>query len=230
MEPEIGFLMANLALASRRSHDAVKKQLALSCLDPCCGSGSLLLYSAALGATELVGVDSDPSVWEGAMGEFKRHTTIAGFIDTTRKASLPYPTFIEGDIFNPMMTREFDAIVCDPPYNIGTPIFVNKTDCRPKNYHRNREPVKLFVQEDMSTSDRGGVQNITLALLLLAGRVLVEGGRVVFFDPVRGSPTSSSVTSYEATMQSVGLTLVFERHQSFSPTFSRWLVCMEKCG
>ncbi|KAL7488159.1 hypothetical protein ACHAW6_013751 [Cyclotella cf. meneghiniana] len=230
MEPEIGFLMANLALASKRSHDAMKKQLALSCLDPCCGSGSLLLYSAALGATDLVGVDSDPSVWEGAMEEFKKHTPIADFIDSSINASLPYPTFVEGDIFDPMMTREFDAIVCDPPYNIGTPIFVNKTDCRPKNYHRKSEPVKFFAQGDISISDRCGAQNITLALLLLASRVLVEGGRVVFFDPVKGSPTSSSVTSYEATMQSVGLTLIFQRKQSFSPTFSRWLVCMEKCA
>ncbi|KAL3793507.1 hypothetical protein HJC23_007247 [Cyclotella cryptica] len=230
MEPEIGFLMANLALASTGRHKATNEQRVLSCLDPCCGSGSLLLYSAALGATELVGVDSDPSVWVGAIDEFKRHSPIGGITDSSSKTSLPYPIFIEGDIFYPKMTREsFDAIVCDPPYNIGTPVFINKKDFRPTNHHKNKEPVKLSVRGDLSVSNGDSVQSITLALLRLAGRVLVEGGRIVFFLPAKGIQTSSSVTRYEALMQSVGLTLVFERKQHFSPTFSRWLLCMEKC-
>ena len=56
MEPEIGFLMANLALAGVVGGGAKRV------LDPCCGSGRLLLYAAALGSTEVVGVDSDPYV------------------------------------------------------------------------------------------------------------------------------------------------------------------------
>jgi tRNA G10 N-methylase Trm11 len=209
MEPELGFLMANLALASK---SATSKPV--SVLDPCCGSGSLLLYAAALGgATTLFGVDSVSGVWCGADAEFKRH-------------HLAIPTFAEGDVFNPSAIRElstpnfFDAIICDPPYNIGAPVFIDKQDARPANRHRKGYLVRgeeIVFCEDISA-----------AVLILAGQLLVDGGRVVLFIPEKDTNRASVIERYKTTMQSASLNPLFERRQKFSPTFSRWLVCLEK--
>ncbi|KAL3782284.1 hypothetical protein ACHAWO_003618 [Cyclotella atomus] len=213
MEPEIGFLMANLALAG--SHDSSGS---IRFLDPCCGSGSLLLYSAALGATQLVGVDSNPSVWIGADAEFENH----GHAN---------PNFIEGDVFNPTKTivlstsDSFDAIVCDPPYNIGAPVFIDKKDSRPRNRFRDHnETNNISTTNEINNSD-----DVTQAILLLAGNVLVNRGRVVFFLPVKGkTQTPCAIKQYDDMLQSANLSLVFERKQQFTSTFSRWLVCLEK--
>jgi hypothetical protein len=51
MEPEIAILMANLGRVTPSS----------TVLDPTCGSCGLLIGAAALGATRLVGVDSNAS-------------------------------------------------------------------------------------------------------------------------------------------------------------------------
>ena len=211
MEPEIGFLMANLAM-SGRPHVSIMKVL-----DPCCGSGSLLLYAAALGATNLVGVDSNPSVWDRADIEFHRHGHVV-------------PKFVEGDVFNPRATKElstpnlFDSLIADPPYNIGAPVIVDKQESRQKN--------RFKIESETSISERiagDRAQDITLAILLLAANVLVNGGRIVFFLPTKGTmqPTSA-IENYQAIMQSKGLKLVLERKQQFTPTFCRWLVCLEK--
>lgn len=135
MEPELAFLMANLAKVGSpgRSSTAV--------LDPCCGSGGLLLCAAALGASELVGVDSDESAFAYAASEFAAH-------------GLPAPKFRRGDVLaaarcgdesvdgsvsvqqggsssgpdeasrardegNGSLEGLFDAILCDPPYGMS---------------------------------------------------------------------------------------------------------------
>ena len=74
MEPEIGFLMANLALAGV----VVRGRRRARVLDPCCGGGRLPLYAAASGATgPLIGVDSDLDVWDSAEWE-ERHRRRGG--------------------------------------------------------------------------------------------------------------------------------------------------------
>ena len=77
------------------------------------------------------------------------------------------------------------------------------------------------------------------ALLRLASRALRPGGRLACFVPVFGAAHA------EATLPSLleplmppsagpgapaasGLRLVGARQQSFSPTFARWLVCLQR--
>ena len=212
MEPEIGFLMANLALANKVDTTTT----AVRVLDPCCGSGSLLLYASALERIlYLVGVDADPSVWIDAEIEFKRR-------------NFAEPLFVKGDIFDPslMSLDYFDAIVCDPPYNIGAPVIVDEKDLRPTNHHLKNHEQPAY--ESIANSNHAGDKDITASIIHLAGRVLSNGGRISFFVPMKGVQAPSAVHLYKTNIESERLSLVFERKQLFSPTFSRWLVCLEK--
>ena len=213
MEPEIGFLMANLALGMR-----AKESRALRILDPCCGSGRLLLYAAALLCGDdkqptLVGVDYDPNVWEDAASEFERFGFTA-------------PTFIHGDVQNSLSTAEvlctpnsFDAIICDPPYNIGAPAL------EPGNYHDKDDD-----RGDKSSTQE--VRGIISSIISIAEKVLVVGGRIVFFLPVRGKDkTISPDELLQEDLEKCSRLCLLKgssRQQTFSPTFSRWLVCIEK--
>ena len=224
MEPEIGFLMASLA-----GCDAGKKVL-----DPCCGSGSLLLYAAALGATHVTGVDSFNGVWKGAEDEFKRHSSVIG----ESKRMLAVPTFFHGDVLDPTSIEclhsadSFDAIVVDPPYNIGAPILLAGQEFRPMNYH-------LCDDDEESRDDCGEVMNNAQhdtipSILNIARKVLVENGRLVFFLPVRGHEINMTLEQLLLTKgwhmaeSDEQLLIQFGRLQRFSPTFSRWLICMVK--
>ena len=229
MEPEVGFLMNNLALTGSDGQRV---------LDPCCGSGSLLLYAAALGATNLVGVDSDISVFESAKDEFNRHKRVlTGEKSGSVISRLAIPRFIHGDVLDPSSTEclctpnSFDSIVCDPPYNIGAPVLIGGEDARPINYHHNDSKEK---GRDGATSVQ--IDAIIPSILTIACNVLVDGGRLVFFLPVRGEEMSMSL---EHVLSKKGwqvsgtndeqLQIQFGRLQHFSPTFARWLICMTKC-
>ena len=136
MEPELGFLMANLAKVGAANAGC---RSSVAVLDPCCGGGGLLLCAAALGATELVGLDSDEAAFAHATHEFAAH-------------GLPAPTLCRGDVIaaaddgteegidsilntyrsstsqsyaeEAVTPRLFDAIVCDPPYGMSTPAII----------------------------------------------------------------------------------------------------------
>jgi len=237
MEPEIGFLMVNLALAGV----VVRGRRPTRVLDPCCGSGRLLLYAAASGATgPLVGVDSDPDVWDSAEWEGCGGVVVGG-----KSSPLPavVPTFVVGDVWNPSSTaalctpNSFDAIVCDPPYNIGAPVLVDGQDSRPRNYHNKGNG---FRRKESGESWGGASSpDIIPSILSIAANVLVMGGRIVFFLPVRGGDMTKSLEELLSSRgfpqdggcdKSCSLRLVrhSSRRQNFSPTFSRWLVCMEK--
>jgi len=230
METEIAFYMANLARVSKGSR----------ILDPCCGSASLLLIAAACGAEEIVGVDSNSTAFWGASEEFQRH-------------ALPVPVLTHGDVLEPHMTNAlfisqyYDAIICDPPYNIGAPVLVDGRDDRPARYdqeHLNKpssvsplvdgrddRPAR-YDQEHLNKPSSVSPLDLTAAVLEIAHRTLVIGGRLVFFVPVRGDEANLSLE--EAMLRrgwdedSSTLEIVHGRLQRFSATFSRWLVCMER--
>ena len=224
MEPEIGFLMASLAGCGEGKR----------VLDPCCGSASLLLYAAALGATHLTGVDSFNGVWKGAEDEFKRHSSVIG----ESKSELAIPTFYHGDVLDPTSIEclhsadSYDAIVVDPPYNIGAPVLFAGQESRPMNYH-------LCDDDKESRDDCGEMMNNAQhdtipSILNIARRVLVENGRLVFFLPVRGQEINMTLEQLLLTKgwhiaeSDEQLQTQFGRLQRFSPSFSRWLICMVK--
>lgn len=226
MEPEIGFLMASLARAAPGR----------VVLDPCCGSCGLLLCAAAFGA-RVVGVDRNATAAAGATDEFASH-------------GHPPPSLTVGDLLQPTAADDhgsdplwqpdaYDAIVCDPPYGMAAP---------------------LLSRHDSPAVDDA---HFTAALLALARRVLLPGGRLVCMVPMRGAEaelsleevlrrrsSESAISSGSGLASSAGgeapphgaqaelcdetsrtaasrLHLVFGRRQHFSPTFSRWLVCLE---
>ena len=204
MEPEIGFLMINLALAGR---DTISSSLRV--LDPCCGSGRLLLYAAASGVSKLVGVDYNQNVYRDAGLEFERY-------------NFTPPIFIKGNVQSPLSTEvlctlnSFDAIVCDPPYGIGAPVLSGDTD----------------EGEEESNNEQSESRDIMASIITIANKVLVKEGRLVFLLPVQGDSMSIPLEKLlQSDLEKSKLRLLesSSRCQRFSPTFSRWLVCMEKC-
>jgi len=204
MEPEIGFLMINLALAGRDTTSS-----SLRVLDPCCGSGRLLLYAAASGVSKLVGVDYNQNVYRDAESEFERY-------------NFTPPKFIKGNVQSPLSTEvlctpnSFDAIVCDPPYGIGAPV---------KNGDNDKGG-------EESTNKETESRDIISSIISTANNVLVKGGRLVFLLPVQGDSMSIPLEKLlESDLEKNNLSLrkSSSRLQRFSPTFARWLVCMEKC-
>jgi tRNA G10 N-methylase Trm11 len=226
MEPELAFIMASLA---RISHGS-------KVLDPCCGSAGLLLCAAARGASHSVGVDRNGIAFVGAHADFEKH-------------GLPSPTLVEGDVLQPGMTlalrqqEAFDAIICDPPYNIGAPVLVDGQDGRPPSYHEDADfGVGAYVATANAATTNvpeAVIPDLTAGVLDIARRVLVVGGRVVFFLPVRGDEAAlplsqilamreECLSNKEEKQTSGSLKVVHGRLQRFSPTFSRWLICMER--
>uniref|UniRef100_A0A7S2JLU4 Site-specific DNA-methyltransferase (adenine-specific) n=1 Tax=Haptolina brevifila TaxID=156173 RepID=A0A7S2JLU4_9EUKA len=213
MEPEIAFLMANWARISAASR----------VLDPTCGSCGLLLSAAVLGATQLVGIDMNRSAFEGVAADFSR-------------MALPAPKLVCGDVLAPRHTPElasdalYDAIVCDPPYNLQAPV---------------------FVQGSAQTGPLAAA-DLTSAVLGLAARALTPGGRLVLFVPARGAEVSLTLEELLArrmppAAHRPALRIVYGRLQRFSTrrsrragssatprasrgpgAFARWLICLER--
>ena len=203
MEPEIGFLMINLALAGRDPTSSSSRVL-----DPCCGSGRLLLYAAASGVSKLVGVDYNQNVYRDAGLEFERY-------------NFAPPIFIQGNVQSPMSTdvlctlNSFDAIVCDPPYGIGAPILSGDTEKGEESINKESES-----------------RDIISSIISIANNVLVKEGRLVFLLPVQGDSMSiplEKLLQLDLEKSNLCLLKSSSRLQRFSPTFARWLVCMEKC-
>ena len=199
MEPELAFLMANLAQVG----DGARV------LDPCCGAGGLLLCAAALGAARVVGVDRAAGAFRGAERDFVEH-------------ALPPPVLVEGDVLNADATAElcaeYDALVCDPPYSMRAAALVDGAGDR--------------WQRDASVE-------LLRALLAVARRCLVPGGRLVCFVPARGADASLSLDALLEPLATAGLRLVDGRRQTFATrrarrgadvdvTFARWLVTWER--
>ena len=215
MEPEIAFLMANWAAVSAASR----------VLDPTCGSCGLLLSAAALGASALVGVDRNATSFAAVAQEFAHR-------------SLPVPRLLHGDVLAPERTPElcaeasYDAILCDPPYNLRAPVLIDGAAHRPK--------------------DPQAAADLTAAVLAIAGRTLARGGRLVIFVPVRGPeidmPLHEVLDLRVPPEQRHILRVVNARLQRFSNrrsrraeshaapaqagsgpgAFARWLICFER--
>ena len=233
MEPEIGFLMGNWARVRPGSR----------VLDPTCGSCGLLLAAAALGATELTGVDRNASAFDGVAADFTR-------------LGLPPPRLATGDVTRPDATPSllraacggmYDAIVCDPPYGMRAPVLIAERE--PSSAEpglRSAEPAPRSAEPAPRSPP-----DLSAAVLALAERSLAPGGRCVAFLPVRGAEVDVALPALlEARLPAhkrPSLTLIHGRLQRFSTrrsrragsasapvgsrgpgAFARWLVCFEK--
>lgn len=204
MEVELAFLLASAA--SVRPGAAV--------LDPCCGSGGLLLCAAALGASRLVGRDVDSAAFAGAASNFASY----GFAQ---------PDFAVADILRDCGadtddSERYDAIVCDPPYGMKTALADADGQARESTVLTSVSPGEARVQ----------VALVTAAILRVARSKLRLGGRVVFFLPVRGADDLAQDARALLEQSGLGddLHLVAARKQAFSPTFARWLVVVERAA
>lgn len=100
MEPELGLLMCNLAMCKEGS----------KVLDPFCGSCSLLLAAAVLGAREheMVGIDANPAT-----------LNLQGIQANFAHLGRPPPhTIIHSLAHEVSFETKFDCIVTDPPYDM----------------------------------------------------------------------------------------------------------------
>lgn len=171
-------------------------------LDPCCGSGSMILAAAAIGGAMAIGSDANMSVLCGEVNRKrnKGHTPSSNFqqhgltglcggwaaADLTRS---PFRRAHQGFAGSGV----FDAIICDPPYGlreaeryaIKSPVTQGSAEALEQT-----EP-----QDDLATSAALDQPNIFAALLELAGTVLVDHGRLVYWRPVVSSPLSLSPVS-----------------------------------
>jgi len=214
METELAFLMASLA----------RVQPGARVLDPCCGSGGLLLSAAVLGATGMVGLDTDSAALAGARRNFAAYGLhqpdfrVANILRAARSAE-------NGD--GGVHSCSFDAIICDPPYGMKVGFSSERTPIlEPAAPRAPAEPDEARVQ----------VALVVTALLRLAQRALAPCGRLVFFMPVRGDD-SRDPRGIHALLDECApakpaagarLRLVDARRQTFSPTFARWIVILER--
>lgn len=243
MEPEIAIVMANLGSFMKPTisgDDTAANYDNINVLDPCCGSCSLLIAAAACGASTLVGVDLNATAFLGADQEFQRH-------------GLPQPLLIKGSVLKPHLTSAlaanndtFHAILCDPPYGIGAPVLDDQQDAKDSAAREGDTIINTSQKDDAPLVS---AETIVAAVLDVARQTLVIGGRLVMFVPVRGRKGEPAL-SLSRVLQDRGcsieevsardeesaipettagsLRLVHGQRQRFSPTFSRWLVVLER--
>jgi tRNA (guanine10-N2)-methyltransferase len=197
LEPELAFVMANLAGVVPGARVC----------DPFCGSCSLLLAAARLGAGSTVGFDAD--------AEQLNESAIS---DNFAAAQLPLPQLRLADISSavPAALGPYDTIITDPPYHAKARV----------------------SSSDSAAADSTQVVAVQLvdsvidALLELAATALVPGGRLVYLLPVRSDSSSKGrrLPPARPAFDSIpaSLRLVSASEQRFTPTFSRWLVVIEK--
>lgn len=220
MEPEIAFLMANLAAVS--SSPSSTPSLVL---DPFAGSASILLAAAYIArfngcCVKTFGVDAAAFVKQP---DLKRDIKN----DWTRLA-LPPPLLVTGTIvewstWSFLNHASYDAIITDPPYAIKEEPLVYQLGTRKNKAAYNLD--EIYRKDD--------VRSLYAALFDLAASLLRENGRLVVFVPEPFSNNTACNKRKEPEL--LGLTLpsplklIYISRQRFrGGTFSRSLVVIKK--
>jgi len=187
MPAELSFLVANLAHARPGA----------LLLDPFCGSGSLLIAAAARGAS-VMGAELDWRILHGRkhnskVGHSGDRTIWSNFAEYNLAPPLDMVRLDAGHAawrFAPI----FDAIVCDPPYGIraGARTAGTMKEARPipEEY---RDPALHFPGTIAYP-----VSDVLKDLLDVASRVLVVGGRLVFWLPSTEGYTDADLPRHPA--------------------------------
>ncbi|XP_015875206.2 uncharacterized protein LOC107412023 [Ziziphus jujuba] len=216
MDAEMAFLMANQGLAT--SGKLV--------YDPFVGTGSILVAAAHFGAMTM-GADIDIRVVRDGRGPD------CNVWSNFKQYGLPMPiTLLRADNnlppWRPELKEIFDAIICDPPY--GVRAGGRKSGGR-KLLKGAVSP--YTVPDDKRTDHIPSTAPYCLAecvhdLLDLAARMLVMGGRLVFFYPVLRE--DDYVEKENNFPEHQCFKLISTSEQILSSRYSRVLLTMVKTG
>ncbi|KAI9071479.1 hypothetical protein K1719_046556 [Acacia pycnantha] len=212
MDAEMAFLMANQALATPGK----------LVYDPFVGTGSILVAAAHFGAMTM-GADIDIRVVRDGRGPDRNVWS------NFKQYGLPMPIgLLRADNnlppWRPGLKEVFDAIICDPPY--GVRAGGRKSGGR-KLLKGVVEP--YTVPDDKRTDHIPSTAAYSLVecvhdLLDLAARMLVPGGRLVFFYPVLREDDSAETHFPEHPC----FRLISSSEQILSSRYSRVLLTMVK--
>lgn len=212
MDAEIAFLMANQALATPGK----------LVYDPFVGTGSILVAAAHFGAMTM-GADIDIRVVRDGRGPE------CNVWSNFKQYGLPMPvSLLRADNnlppWRPGLKEVLDAIICDPPYGV-------RAGGRKSGGRKLLKGVigPYTVPDDKRLDHIPSTAPYSLAecihdLLELAARMLVTGGRLVFFYPVlrEDGSTDSQLPEHPC------FTLVAASEQILSIRYSRYLLTMVK--
>ncbi|XP_021899993.1 tRNA (guanine(10)-N2)-methyltransferase homolog [Carica papaya] len=214
MDAEIAFLMANQA------HAAPGKLV----YDPFVGTGSILVSAAHFGAMTM-GADIDIRVVRDGRGPN------CNVWSNFKQYGLPMPIgLLRADNnlppWRPGLKEVFDAIICDPPYGV-------RAGGRKSGGRKLLKGVvdPYIVPDDKRTDHIPSTAPYSLVecvhdLLDLAAKMLVKGGRLVFFYPVlREDDFPENHFPEHPCFQ-----LVASSEQILSSRYSRVLLTMIKIG
>ncbi|BBN04731.1 tRNA (guanine10-N2)-methyltransferase [Marchantia polymorpha subsp. ruderalis] len=211
MDAEVALLMANQALAKPGK----------LVYDPFVGTGSILVAAAHCGAMTM-GADIDIRVIRDGKGPDRNVWS------NFKQYELPSPVgLIRADNnvppWRPNLFEVYDAIICDPPY--GVRAGGRKSGGR-KMLQGIRDP--YTIQENMRKDHIPSTAPYTLAeclhdLLDMAARLLVIGGRLVFFYPAPRDECGDDFLPKHPCF-----TLIANSEQILSSRYSRCLLTMEK--
>ncbi|KAL2343723.1 hypothetical protein Fmac_005008 [Flemingia macrophylla] len=214
MDAEMAFLMANQALATSGT----------LIYDPFVGTGSILVAAAHFGAMTM-GADIDIRVVRDGRGPDRNVWS------NFKQYGLPMPLgLLRADNnlppWRPMLKEVFDAIICDPPYGV-------RAGGRKSG---GRKLLKGAVQpytvpDDKRTDHIPSTAPYSLVecvhdLLDLAAKMLVMGGRLVFFYPVLREEDFKETHFPEHPC----FKLISSSEQILSSRYSRVLLTMVKTG
>eukprot|EP00249_Psilotum_nudum_P015771 c25510_g1_i1 orf=188-1663(+) len=211
MDAEVAFLMANQAL--------IKPGMFV--YDPFVGTGSILVAAAHYGATTL-GADIDIRVVRDGRGPD------CNVWSNFKQYNLPFPVgLIRADNNAPpwrsSLSEVLDAIICDPPYGV-------RAGGRKSGGRKLLKGVKgpYTIPDDKREDHIPSTAPYMLEecvhdLFDVAARLLVMGGRLVFFFPAgRSECTEAHFPKHQC------FTLVARSEQILSSRWSRCLLTMEK--
>ena len=199
IKPELSFIMANLARVRRGS----------LCVDPFCGTGSLLMAAAALGAHTL-GTDIDVATLLGtgcASGEGSdvgagTRANCASVSGSEREEG-PAPELVGCDVLSARhpclrLRRLVDCIITDPPYGLRHPEWRTSvpdgaldadegaTEAEAAAGEAQRQRRRTTTRADHEQLHALQLQVYTKVFELAAG-LLVSGGRLVFLFPLKAA-------------------------------------------
>ncbi|CAG9537042.1 unnamed protein product [Cercopithifilaria johnstoni] len=222
IDPELSFLQANIA----------KADIGSLVLDPFCGTGGLLIAAAHFGAAVLgseinyqiarasgrssrAGVKCNTAK-ESVAANFQQYGTDVYFMGLVIADSSQHLLWHPG--MHSSTLPVFDAIITDPPYGVrekGQKVGIKgKESWIVKNTeHAIHYPEKA----------KYSISSTFLDLIDLASKLLVVGGRLLFWFPVFHDEYSEAILPKHDAMK-----LIYNCEQSLSRRYSRRLLVYEK--